>query len=292
LSPVFNFPVCFFQQPLHPSSLSSASLPVGFVHLKIIVSFVHCLYLCSSFQVPEYVSPIPSLCSLAPAVHSLPQAVPNSAARTPLNIPLTVQTSHSSHHPHHSHHPPPLLTYPPSSAQLRLPVVVSAAAGGGVLYPPPYNVATSGVSLSIIQTNVICSSSSDPRPRPIPPVMSHSISSGVIMVPAHTAAAKTSPGRPVLAAAPPSSSSVIGSPPVGGGRTAACGPGCPCAGPLTRSRKRKLCSSSSSSGGGVLAANVNGGYQRLVPKEDSGQFVLDPGRGGGKCQRIGTITIE
>jgi hypothetical protein len=214
------------------------------------------------------------------SLHSLPAAVavpPTAARTTPLNIPLTVQTTAtSSHSSSHLHHPPPLLTYPPpSSTELRVPAVASY---------PPYNLATSGVSLSIIQTNVICSGpsrsllppSSSTNP---PPVMSspHSISnsnSGVIVVPhAHTTANNSSSSN---------SSAVIGTVAPRGG----CGPGCKCSGPLTRSRKRKLCTAVRGGGG------VASGYPR--PAEDSSQLAFDTGRGGGggKCLRSGTITIE
>jgi hypothetical protein len=217
------------------------------------------------------------------SLHSLPAAVavPPSAARTtPLNIPLTVQTTAtSSHSSSHLHHPPPLLTYPPpSSTELRVPTVASPA-----LYPP-YNLATSGVSLSIIQTNVICSGPRSLPPSNPPPVMSspHSISGsnsssggGVIVVPhTHTTTANNSSS---------SNSNTVA--PRGG-----CGPGCKCSGPLTRSRKRKLCTAVR--GGGTTAGGVASGYPR--PAEDSSQLAFDTGRGGGggKCLRSGTITIE
>jgi hypothetical protein len=222
------------------------------------------------------------------SLHSLPAAVavpPATARTTPLNIPLTVQTTAStSHSSSHLHHPPPLLTYPPpSSTELRVPTVASPA-----LYPP-YNLATSGVSLSIIQTNVICSG---PRSLPTstnpPPVMSspHSISGnsnsggGVIVVPhaPHTTTANNSSSS--------NSSAAIGTIAPRSG----CGPGCKCRGPLTRSRKRKLCTGVR--GGGTTAGGVAGGYPR--PAEDSSQLAFDTGRGGGggKCLRSGTITIE
>jgi hypothetical protein len=69
-----------------------------------------------------------------------------------------------------------------------------------------------------------------------------------------------------------------------------CGPGCKCSGPLTRSRKRKLCTGVR--GGGTTAVGVASGYPR--PAEDSSQLAFDTGRGGGggKCLRSGTITIE
>jgi hypothetical protein len=212
------------------------------------------------------------------SLHSLPAAVavPPSAARTtPLNIPLTVQTTTAaSHSSSHLHHPPPLLTYPPpSSTELR---------GASPALYPPYNLATSGVSLSIIQTNVICSGPRSLPPSNPPPVMSspHSISgsnsnsSGVIVVPlAHTTANNSSSSN---------SSAVIGTIAPRGG----CGPGCKCSGPLTRSRKRKLCTAVRGGGG------VASGYPR--PAEDSSQLAFDTGRGGGggKCLRSGTITIE
>jgi hypothetical protein len=268
---------------------------------KIIPDPQHCFYQCLQLvsfaanifrnhflglQVAGYSSP---LCGRS--LHSLPAAVavpPATARTTPLNIPLTVQTTaSSSHSSSHLHHPPPLLTYPPpSSTELRVPTVASPAA---TLYPP-YNLATSGVSLSIIQTNVICSG---PRSLPTssnpPPVMSspHSISGsnsnsgGVIVVPhpnnttANNSSSSSSNNSVVLGTVAPR-----------GG----CGPGCKCSGPLTRSRKRKLCTAVR--GGGATAGGVGSGYPR--PAEDSSQLAFDTGRGGGggKCLRSGTITIE
>jgi hypothetical protein len=216
--------------------------------------------------VPEFTAGISTLCPLVPPHRSLP---PSPPTRTPLNIPLTVQTtsSLSSHHPHSLHHPPPpLLTYPPS-ADMRLPAVNTSSAGG-ILFPPAYNLAaSSGVSLSIIQTNVITSAAAG---RSLPPVMSHSLSSGgVIVVPS----AGKSPGRPPVV--------VGGSSVIGPSRTAACGPGCQCAGPLTRSRKRKLCSGSDYKRGEISAVNVS---------RQAG-FMPAP-TGGGKLLRSGTITLE
>jgi hypothetical protein len=180
----------------------------------------------------------------------------------------TTPSLSSHHHPHSLHHPPPpLLTYPPS-ADMRLPAVNTSSASG-MLFPPAYNLAaSSGVSLSIIQTNVITSAS-----RSLPPVMSHSLSGGVIVVPQ----AGKSPGRPPVVVG---GSSVIG--PV---RTTACGaPGCQCSGPLTRSRKRKLCSIGSGNDykrNEVSAVNVS----------RQAAFMPAP-TGGGKLLRSGTITLE
>ena len=229
------------------------------------------------FQVPEFASGIPSLRPLVPPLRSLPPsaALTSPPMRTPLNIPLTVQTSHSSHHPHSHHHhppPPPLLTYPPS-ADMRVPCTVTSSASSGILFPPSYNLATSGVSLSIIHTNVITSANSQQQQQPrgpplLPPVMSHSLSGGVIVVPHSAAAIGTA------AKSSASSSSVIGLT-----RTAACGPGCQCAGPLTRSRKRKLC-------------NGADYFQRSEASSSSSQLLLAFRTGGGKLLRSGTITLE
>jgi hypothetical protein len=127
-----------------------------------------------------------------------------------------------------------------------------------------------------------------PPSNPPPPVMSspHSISGnssgGVIVVP-H--APHTTANMSPTTANNSSGSAVIGIAPRGG-----CGPGCKCSGPLTRSRKRKLCTAVR--GGGATAGGVAGGYPR--PAEDSSQLAFDTGRGGGggKCLRSGTITIE